>query len=71
VYLEPWDGWRPNWERPLIAAVVLSNAIVAALVGMIAASWAQQRRLLNDVMVRRCGGCGPVGMGVGRGVFLL
>jgi hypothetical protein len=59
VYLEPWAGWRPPWERGLIAAVVLGNALVAMLVGMITASWAQQRRLLGTVMVR----CRPASWG--------
>ena len=39
------------WEHPLIAAVVLVSAIMGALVGTIMASWAQQKRLLGDVMV--------------------
>jgi hypothetical protein len=58
---EPEDGWRPPWERGLIAAVVLVSGVVAALVGVITASWAQRRRLLSTVMVR-------VGRQEGRGV---
>ncbi|KIY94478.1 hypothetical protein MNEG_13483 [Monoraphidium neglectum] len=50
AYLEPEDGWRPPWERGLIAAVVLVSGVVAALVGVITASWAQRRRLLSTVM---------------------
>jgi hypothetical protein len=51
VYLEPQGGWRPHWERGTIAAVVLGNLLVAVLVGMLMASWAQQQRLLEEVMV--------------------
>lgn len=51
VYLEPQDGWRPDWEQGLIAAVVLGSFMVAALVAIIMASWAQQQRLLGDVLV--------------------
>ncbi|KAI8471632.1 MAG: hypothetical protein J3K34DRAFT_416719, partial [Monoraphidium minutum] len=50
VYLEPEEGWRPPWERGLIATVVLASAVTAGLVGVIMASWAQQRRLLGSVM---------------------
>lgn len=52
VYLEPQEGWRPAWERGLMAAVVLCSAMFAGLVGIIMASWAQQRKLLDEVMVR-------------------
>lgn len=52
VFLEPEEGWRPAWEQGLVAAVVLASLIMALLVGIIMASWAQQRRLLGDVLVR-------------------
>ncbi|GBF87741.1 hypothetical protein Rsub_00452 [Raphidocelis subcapitata] len=52
LYLEPANGWRPAWERPGIAAVVLGSGLMALMVGLIAASWAQQRHLLGAVMDR-------------------
>lgn len=51
VHLEPEGGWRPSWEQGLIAAVVLGNVLMAVLVGIIVAGWAQQQRLLDDVLV--------------------
>jgi hypothetical protein len=63
VYLEPEGGWRPPWEQGVIAAVVLGSGLLAAMVGIIAASWAQQKRLLGNVMVRGSAGCG---LGAGR-----
>jgi hypothetical protein len=53
VFLEPQDGWRPSWVRGVIASVVLGCLLMSTLVGIIMASWAQQARLLGDVMVRR------------------
>lgn len=65
LYLEPQGGWRPSWEHGAIAAVVLGSAVLALLVATIMALWAQQQRLLGDVLVRACmcvcvcaGGCG-------------
>lgn len=52
VYLEPEDGWRPDWEKGVMAAVVLGCLLMSLLVGIIMASWAEQIRLLGDVMVR-------------------
>lgn len=52
LYLEPEAGWRPAWERGVLAAVALASALMAALVGVIMASWAQQRHLLDEVMDR-------------------
>jgi hypothetical protein len=52
LYLEPADGWRPGWERPATAAVVLGSGLMALMVGLIAASWAQQQHLLGAVLVR-------------------
>lgn len=51
VYLEPEDGWRPDWEKGVMAAVVLGCLLMSLLVGIIMASWAEQIRLLGDVMV--------------------
>jgi CHASE1-domain containing sensor protein len=51
VFLEPALGWRPAWERGLMATAVLGAAIIAVLVGTIMASWAQQQKLLGEVMV--------------------
>lgn len=66
VYLEPDRGWRPPWETGLLAGVALAAAVTAALVGTIAASWAQQRRLLRTVTVRLRGRRGgPGGQGGG------
>eukprot|EP00878_Enallax_costatus_P013393 GHUV01014005.1.p1 GENE.GHUV01014005.1~~GHUV01014005.1.p1 ORF type:complete len:832 (+),score=111.45 GHUV01014005.1:893-3388(+) len=50
VYLEPQSGWRPSWEKGLIAVAVLCSFVVAVLVATIMASWAQQQKLLGDVM---------------------
>jgi hypothetical protein len=52
VYLEPEEGWRPEWEQGVLAAVVLGCLLMSLLVGIIMASWAEQIRLLGDVMVR-------------------
>jgi hypothetical protein len=52
VYLEPEEGWRPDWEKGVMAAVVLGCLLMSLLVGIIMASWAEQIRLLGDVMVR-------------------
>ena len=51
VYLEPEHGWRPFWEQGLIGAVIIGNFILAVLVAIIMALWAQQARLLGDVLV--------------------
>ena len=51
VYLEPAQGWRPPWEQGLIGAVIIGNLILAVLVAIIMALWAQQARLLGDVLV--------------------
>lgn len=51
VFLEPQGGWRPTWVRGVIASVVLGCLLMSTLVGIIMASWAQQARLLGDVMV--------------------
>jgi hypothetical protein len=53
VFLEPALGWRPAWERGLMATAVLGSVIIAVLVGTILASWAQQQKLLAKVMVSR------------------
>lgn len=55
VYLEPQDGWRPSWERGLIAVVVLCSFVVAVLVATLMASWAQQQKLLGDILVSGAG----------------
>ncbi|WIA08278.1 hypothetical protein OEZ85_007721 [Tetradesmus obliquus] len=52
LYLEPQGGWRPSWEHGAIAAVVLGSAVLALLVATIMALWAQQQRLLGDVLER-------------------
>lgn len=51
VYLEPEQGWRPEWEHGVMAAVVLGCLLMSLLVGIIMASWAEQKRLLGDVLV--------------------
>lgn len=51
VYLEPEAGWRPVWEKGVMAAVVLGCLLMALMVGIIMASWAEQQRLLGDVLV--------------------
>jgi hypothetical protein len=56
VYLSPVDGWYPGWERGLVALVVLGSFVLAVLIAIIMASWAQQGRLLQDVLVGG-GGC--------------
>jgi hypothetical protein len=56
VYLEPEAGWRPVWEKGVMAAVVLGCLLLSLLVGILMASWAEQQRLLGDVLVRREGG---------------
>jgi hypothetical protein len=55
VYLEPEGGWRPPWEDGLIAAVILGNLIVALMVAIIMALWAQQAHLLGNVLVSNHG----------------
>lgn len=50
VYLEPEGGWRPDWEKGVLAAVVLGCLLMSLLVGIIMASWAEQRRLFGDVL---------------------
>jgi hypothetical protein len=55
VYLEPEAGWRPVWEKSVMAAVVLGCLLMSLLVGILMASWAEQQRLLGDVLVRREG----------------
>jgi CHASE1-domain containing sensor protein len=51
LFLEPALGWRPAWEKGLMATAVLGALIIAVLVGTIMASWAQQQQLLAEVMV--------------------
>uniref|UniRef100_A0A383VFW0 Protein kinase domain-containing protein n=1 Tax=Tetradesmus obliquus TaxID=3088 RepID=A0A383VFW0_TETOB len=52
VFLEPAAGWRPAWEKGLAATAVLGAGIIGVLVGTILASWAQQQKLLGEVMER-------------------
>ncbi len=50
LYLEPEAGWTPSWQTGMIVLVVLGSTVLALLVAVIMASWAQQKRLLNEVM---------------------
>lgn len=50
VYLEPAEGWTPAWEAGMIVLVVLGSGVLAILIAIIMASWAQQRALLKDVL---------------------
>ncbi|KAJ9524730.1 hypothetical protein QJQ45_024366 [Haematococcus lacustris] len=50
VYLEPAEGWTPAWEAGMIVLVVLGSGVLAILIAIIMASWAQQGALLQDVL---------------------
>ena len=53
VYLQPEQGWRPSWEQGLIAAVIVGSFVMGILVAIIMALWAQQARLLGEVLVSK------------------
>ncbi|GFH10258.1 uncharacterized protein HaLaN_05539 [Haematococcus lacustris] len=53
VYLAPAEGWAPAWEAGMIALVVLGSVVLAILIAIIMAFWAQQAALLTDVLVRQ------------------
>ncbi|KAL6760519.1 kinase-like domain-containing protein [Haematococcus lacustris] len=50
VYLSPAEGWAPAWEAGMIALVVLGSVVLAILIAIIMAFWAQQAALLTDVL---------------------
>ncbi|GFH21021.1 uncharacterized protein HaLaN_18240, partial [Haematococcus lacustris] len=50
VYLEPAEGWTPAWKTGMLVLVVLGSGVLAILIAIIMASWAQQRALLKDVL---------------------